>query len=111
LVKSLIESGQITANTLLLNDFGHRVLPLHEAISADWLKGVELLLSLKADVNARAPGGITALHQAVGSYRDQQKVIDLLLSLKADINAQDSQVCFFCFFPLFRLFFCVVALS
>lgn len=67
---------------------------LHFAADSGRAEIVELLLELKADINARDAEGSTPLHHAARSKRDRNKyasgVIDLLVDRGAEVNARDN---------------------
>ena len=52
---------------------------------------VELLLTTKADVNAKDNAGSTPLHQAAAANVEHSDIVELLITHKAEVNAVDKQ--------------------
>jgi ankyrin repeat protein len=69
---------------------GHGTAPLIEAVARGFLPVVELLLTHRADPNARGRGGRTPLIAAAGDGHEE--VLQLLLERGADPNLQDEKV-------------------
>jgi Protein of unknown function (DUF1566)/Ankyrin repeats (3 copies)/Ankyrin repeats (many copies) len=63
--------------------------PLHIAAFNDRLDVAKLLLSDKADVNAKSNNGSTPLHLAAG--KGNKDIVELLIASKADVNALDKE--------------------
>lgn len=68
---------------------GHKVRPLHEAVTHSRLDLLQFLISLKFGVNERDSQGRTPFHLAVKA-RDEE-VARVLLEKGADINARDKR--------------------
>src|ERR1035438_1825728 len=62
--------------------------PLHLAVFSGHKEVVELLLTNKADVNAKSTNGLTPLH--VAAVQGYKEVAELLLASKADVKAKDN---------------------
>ena len=62
---------------------------LHSAANNNELEVVELLIKSGADVNARAAGGGTSLHQA--SFGGNDAIVRLLLQNGADVHPLDGR--------------------
>ena len=63
------------------------VTPLHWAANGGHTETAALLLSNRADTNAKDNNGVTPLHAAAGKGR--KEMVALLLANKADVNARD----------------------
>lgn len=82
IVKSLLKNG---ADPNIPSDNQLKVTPIHSACAISNLQIAKLLISYKADVNARQLQGVTPLHSA--AHNGQTLLVKLLIESGADINA------------------------
>ena len=82
-VKDLLKANP----DLVFSKDNHETTPLHIAVSTGHKALVELLLTSKADVNARDSGGDTPLHKAT-----EKDVAELMLKHGANVNAENINI-------------------
>lgn len=83
IVKLLLDKG---ANPNIAANNQFKVAPIHSACAISNFEIVNLLITYRADVNAKQMQGVTPLHAT--AHNGQTKLLKLLIDNGADINAK-----------------------